>query len=88
MKKRVFGRDGGRAVEEIVLESADAAVAILSFGCVVRDWRVDGPDGSLPMVLGFGRLEDYLEHSRSHGAIVGRVANRTADGRFTLDGRS
>ena len=61
-----------------MLESADAAVSILSYGCVVRDWRVDGRDGSLPMVLGFPRLEDYLQHSRSHGAIVGRVANRTA----------
>jgi aldose 1-epimerase len=87
MKKRVFGRQDGRAVEEIVLESADAAVAILSFGCTVRDWRVDGPAGSLPMVLGFPRLDDYLEHARSHGAVVGRVANRTAHGRFTLDGR-
>jgi aldose 1-epimerase len=88
MKKRVFGRHDGRAVEEIVLESADAAVAILSFGCVVRDWRVDGPDGSLPMVLGFPRLDDYLQHARSHGAIVGRVANRTANGRFALGGRT
>ena len=44
MKKRLFGRDdGGRAVEEVVLESPDAAVSILSLGCVVRDWRVDGP---------------------------------------------
>lgn len=93
MKKRLFGRDdSGRAVDEIVLESADAAVAILSYGCIVRDWRidwrVDGRDGSLPMVLGFPRLEDYLRHSRSHGAIVGRVANRTANSRFTLDGRT
>ena len=92
MKKRLFGRDdSGRAVDEIVLESADAAVSILSYGCIVRDWRidwrVDGRDGSLPMVLGFPRLEDYLRHSRSHGAIVGRVANRTANSRFTLDGR-
>ena len=38
----------------------------------MRDWRVDGPRGSLPMVLGFPRFEDYLQHSRSHGAIVGR----------------
>ena len=75
MKKRLFGRDEmGRAVEEVVLESPDAAVSILSLGCVVRDWRVDGPRGSLPMVLGFPRLEDYLHHSRSHGAIVGRIA--------------
>lgn len=88
MRKRVFGRRDGRAVEEIVLESADAAVAILSYGCVVRDWRVDGPDGSLPMVLGFPRLDDYEEHSRGHGAIVGRVANRTANASFELDGRT
>ena len=89
MKKRLFGRDeGGRAVEEVVLESPDAAVAILSLGCVIRDWRVDGPQGSLPMVLGFPRLEDYLHHSRSHGAIVGRIANRTRGASFTLDGKT
>jgi aldose 1-epimerase len=89
MKKRLFGRDEtGRAVEEVVLESSDAAVSILSFGCVTRDWRVDGPQGSLPMVLGFPRLEDYLHHSRSHGAIVGRVANRTAGAAFALDGET
>jgi aldose 1-epimerase len=89
MRKRLFGRDeAGRAVEEIVLESADAAVSVLSLGCIVRDWRIDGPAGSLPVVLGFPRLEDYLRHARSHGAIVGRVANRTAGAQFTLDGRT
>jgi aldose 1-epimerase len=87
MKKRLFGRDdAGRPVEQIVLESADGAVSILNYGCIVRDWRIDGPNGSLPMVLGFPRLEDYIHHSRSHGAIVGRVANRTAGARFSLDG--
>jgi aldose 1-epimerase len=87
MRKRLFGRDpAGHAVEEIVLEGADAAVAILSLGCTVRDWRIDGRNGSLPMVLGFPRLEDYLHHARSHGALVGRVANRTARSQFVLDG--
>lgn len=87
MKKRLFGRDAaGRAVEEVTLESADAAVSILSLGCITRDWRIDGPNGSLPMVLGFPRLEDYLHHARSHGMIVGRVANRTANASFSLEG--
>ena len=40
------------------------------------------------MVLGFPRLEDYLHHSRSHGAIVGRIANRTRGASFTLDGKT
>lgn len=88
MKKRAFGRHEGRTVDEIVLESADAAVSILNYGCIVRDWRVQGPGHSLPVVLGFPRLEDYLHHARGHGMIAGRVANRTADGRFDLDGHS
>ena len=88
LKKRVFGHHGGRAVEEVVLESADAAVAIISYGCTVRDWRVDGARGSLPVVLGFPRFEDYALHARAHGAVCGRVANRTANGRFTVDGVS
>ena len=88
MKKRVFGHHEGRAVEEVVLQSGDAAVAILNYGCTVRDWRVDGARGSLPVVLGFSRLEDYVFHARGHGAVCGRVANRTADSRFTLEGVS
>lgn len=89
MRKRLFGRDeAGRPVEEVILESAVAAVSILALGCITRDWRVDGPRGTLPMVLGFPRLEDYLHHSRSHGAVVGRVANRTGGASFTLDGRT
>lgn len=88
MKKRLFGRDAaGRAIEEVTLESADAAVSILSLGCIVRDWRIDGAGASLPMVLGFRTVEDYLHHARSHGALVGRVANRIAGARFELDGR-
>ena len=87
MKKHQFGRtEDGRAVEEVVLESDAAAVAILNYGCTVRDWRVDAPSGSLPMVLGFPHIEDYERHAKSHGAIVGRVANRIANARFTLDG--
>lgn len=89
MRKRLFGRDTfGRAVEEVTLESADAAVSILSLGCIVRDWRIDGARGSLPVVLGFRTLEDYLHHARAHGALVGRVANRIAGARFELEGRT
>lgn len=89
MRKRLFGRTAdGRAVEQVVLESADAAVSILSLGAAVRDWRVDGPDGSLPMVLGFPTVDDYVHHARGHGVLCGRVANRIGGARFTMDGRS
>jgi aldose 1-epimerase len=87
MKKRVFGRDDqGRAVEEVTLESADAAVSILSYGSTVRDWRVDVDGRALPMTLGFPTLEGYLHFARSHGALCGRVANRIKGAAFELDG--
>jgi aldose 1-epimerase len=86
MKKRIVGRHEGRAVEQVVLESAEAAVAILNYGCTVRDWRVDQDGRSLPMVLGFPDFYDYPEHAQAHGAICGRIANRTAGAAFTLDG--
>ncbi len=87
MKKRPFGRHEGRTVDRIVLESADAAVAVLSYGATLQDWRVQGAGASLPVVLGFPRLEDYVNHARGHGMIAGRVANRTAQGRLELGGR-
>jgi aldose 1-epimerase len=88
MRKRVFGRTGGVTVEEVTLQSAEAAVSVLSFGCVVRDWRIDVAGRALPVVLGFRSLDDYLGHSRSHGIVAGRVANRTAGASFELDGRT
>lgn len=88
MKKRVFGRINGRSVDAVTLRSADAAVTVLNYGCVTQDWRVDAEGGSLPMVLGFSNMEAYEIASRSHGAIVGRIANRTANATFELGGRT
>lgn len=38
------------------------------------------------VVLGFKKLEDYVTKSPYFGCICGRVGNRIAHGRFTLDG--
>jgi aldose 1-epimerase len=88
MKKRPFGRLDGRDVTEIMLQSADAAVSILNYGCVLRDWRVDAMGRALPVTLGFGDVDAYDKHARSHGIIAGRVANRIAGSSFELDGRT
>ncbi len=77
----------GHPVREAVLESDRARVAVMSYGAAIRDWRVPAPDGrEVPCVLGFPDFAPYPEHSRAFGIIAGRVANRTARGRFTLDG--
>ena len=40
------------------------------------------------IVLGFDDLEGYRERSQYFGCSVGRVGNRIANGRFTLDGET
>jgi aldose 1-epimerase len=39
------------------------------------------------VVLGFDKVDEYVAKSPYFGAIVGRVANRIANGKFTLDGK-
>jgi aldose 1-epimerase/tripartite tricarboxylate transporter TctA family protein len=55
---------------------------------VVRDFIVPLPSGLRSVVLGFDSFDPYPIHSRSFGAIIGRFANRVADGRFSLDGHT
>ncbi len=85
---RQIGTHQGQPVVEAVLESADARIAIMNYGCVIRDWRVEAQGRAIPCVLGFDSFDPYPEHSKSFGIIAGRVANRTALGRFTLDGQT
>jgi aldose 1-epimerase len=56
-------------------------------GTVVRLLAPDRRGQLADVVLGFERVEDYVAHSPYFGCIVGRVGNRIAGGRFTLDGR-
>jgi aldose 1-epimerase len=86
IQARKFGKYEGRDVIEATLRSDIAKVSILNYGCVVRDWQVRGLNESITVVLGFERFEHYQLYSPSFGIIAGRVANRTARGRFDLNG--
>jgi aldose 1-epimerase len=44
--------------------------------------------GPRSVVLGFDSFDPYPIHSRNFGAIIGRFANRIADGRFSLAGQT
>jgi aldose 1-epimerase len=85
-----FGRlPDGREVEAITLRTGSVSVTILSYGATVQSVVVPDRDGRLEDVtLGYPSLQGYLERPEYFGCIVGRVANRIASGRFTLDGKS
>jgi aldose 1-epimerase len=74
--------DGSR-VEEITLKKGGLEASVITFGAILRDLKVNGET----VVLGFDRFQDYLDHSPYFGAIVGRCANRIANGRMTIEGR-
>ena len=83
MKKSIFGYlPTGEAVECCTLQSDVASVEIITWGAAIRNLRVFGHR----TVGGFDTLEAYLKDDNHHGAVIGRVANRIAGGKFTLDG--
>ncbi len=86
IQTRNFGKFEDRDVIEATLLSDVATVSILNYGCVVRDWQIHKTNGPVSVVLGFDEFEHYPQHSPSFGIVAGRVANRTARGRFRLDG--
>ena len=58
------------------------SVTVLTYGGVVQSLDVPDRHGTAAnVVLGFSTLEDYVVRSPYFGAIIGRFANRIADGR-------
>jgi aldose 1-epimerase len=77
----------GREVERFVLRSGGREAAVLTYGAVLQSVRVPDAAGSVDDVaLGYADLDGYLADTTFVGAVVGRYANRIANGRFELDG--
>ncbi|CAL5326884.1 unnamed protein product [Camellia sinensis] len=70
------------------LNNGKMIVKVSNYGCTITSLSVPGKDGELAdVVLGFDSLDPYLKGSSPFfGCIVGRVANRIKDGKFTLNG--
>src|SRR5438105_13129267 len=78
----------GRAVELFTLTNAHGVEArIITYGAIITVLRTPDRAGHLDdVVLGFDSVADYIKSSPYFGAVVGRYANRIANGQFTLDG--
>ncbi len=90
IQKKDFGKTSdGTAVDLYVLTNAKGVRAkIITYGAIVTELHVPDRDGKLDdVVLGFDNLQSYLAGHPFFGAIAGRVANRIAKGKFTLDGK-
>lgn len=85
MMSEVFGHlSDGQPVHRLRLEGGGLTAHVLTLGAIVQDLRMEGV--AHPLVLGADNLSPYLGPMQYFGAIVGRCANRIAQGRFDIDG--
>ncbi len=87
-KKMDFGKTKeGVAVDEYTLTNGKMTAKVITYGAILRELIVPDRSGKPgDVVLGFDTLEGYLAGHPYFGATTGRVANRIAKGKFTLDG--
>ena len=89
LSKMIFGKTpDGTPVELYVLKNGQITVKVMTYGAIITE--LDTPDRNgkeEDVVLGFDSLEGYLGKHPYFGATVGRVANRIAKGKFTLNGQ-
>ncbi|CAM8974080.1 unnamed protein product [Rhodiola kirilowii] len=80
--------DQSQKAQLFELSNGTMQVKISNYGATITSLSVPGKDGQLAdVVLGFDTLEPYLNGEAPYfGCIVGRVANRIKNGKFTLDG--
>ncbi|KAF2443992.1 galactose mutarotase-like protein [Karstenula rhodostoma CBS 690.94] len=65
--------------------STDKAFTFLPLGAIIQAFRVDGKN----IVQGFPTAELYKAHNAPYfGETIGRIANRTAHGKFELNGQT
>ena len=75
----------GRPVERIALAGGDLSAQVLTYGAIVQDIHLAPVGHSL--ILGFEDIGAYIRDDAHIGAVVGRVANRIAQGRMEIDGQ-
>jgi len=80
---------GGDRVEAITLSNdRGMRVTIITYGASIQSVIVpDRHEAFDDVTLGYPTLEQYVNQPQYFGSTAGRVANRIAGGRFTLDGR-
>ena len=80
----------GQQIEVHTLKNSNGIVAkIIDWGATLAELHAPGKDGEFAdIVLGFDDLDGYLVNPAYFGCTTGRVANRIANGRFTLDGET
>ena len=76
-------------IDVITLKNDEMAVDVTNYGCTIMKIIVKDKNGNpVDVVLGYDSPVEYgCPGGEYFGALVGRVANRVAKGKFTLNGK-
>ena len=91
MTEQPFGTIGNDKVVQYTITNPNGVVVkILNYGGTVTNIIVPDKNGNMgDVVLGFDSLAGYLQTGNPYmGCLVGRYANRIANAKFTLDGKT
>jgi aldose 1-epimerase len=90
ISKKQFGLSAdGKQVDAYTLDNGTLSVTILTLGGTITHLLVPDRGGKVgDVVLGFDKVADYEAPGPYFGALIGRVGNRIAKGKFTLDGKA
>ncbi|MEP6592796.1 MAG: galactose-1-epimerase, partial [Acidobacteriota bacterium] len=84
-----FGRlaDGTEVTIFTLTNANGLELQAMTYGGIIRSLQTPDRAGApADIVLGYETLDGYLAKNPFFGALVGRLANRLANGRFVLDG--
>jgi len=84
-----FGKTAdGQEITAYTLTNAGITAKVIDYGAILTELHVPDAKGNVAdVVLGFDNVKQYETESPYFGATTGRVANRIAKGKFTLDGK-
>jgi aldose 1-epimerase len=91
VKRQAWGKTfDNTPVDLYTLTNKNGLIAkITNYGATVTELHVPDRNGKLEdIVLGFDTVEAYIKGSPYFGCTTGRVANRIARGKFTLNGKT
>src|SRR3984957_13646484 len=89
VQQQSFGTHDGRPITLYTLTNSHGVeVRTMKYGGIILSIRVPDRKGQLgDIVLGHEKLDGYIPNPTYFGSIVGRYANRIANGSFTLGGK-
>src|SRR4051812_9466552 len=90
INKILFGEAEWQKIYQYTLQNSNGMqVKVINYGATITDIITPDKNGEMGnVVLGFDSLSQYLSKDNARmGAIRGRVTNRIANNKFTIDGK-